>query len=502
MNAKKILVVVGSYALCAALLVVLWLQVFDNVDDYAADTLYSQVEDLPEIPLRMAFTGNPAIYEFIWEYGRERYWEEDIIYFAVAFLNNHPLLNSNAILYFDIDSLLGRGSNLPLSRRSFIDVAVLNEFLLQINQLVPRLPYLEDFEINGALMRISAILNDSHTYVLPLNPSGWLPLHIAPHTAHRYYDGLFPTIYPHIHRVCPTLEQLLGTRIIAMNDMSFAEIFQRVLQLRGIENDVHFPWHEFFDSTTLAYICVMEYGDPSVTITGIDNEGNIVEAEVHFLDEFATEDMLIQREVDYETSFFRSRANENYWYQFFYDENMLYVRFLACFDMPSNPSSRFWQGIIDLLEAEAGVDTFVLDLRNNIGGHFLMGFGNFATWASNLQNQELLGRVYIIVNHITNSNGTNKANTLHNVVNDAILIGQPTGGAKNFFASEIHHGETPNFGVSFIISRGKFELAPDLPPDVPNTLIPDILIFRTLEDFANSHDPIMEAIRTGIYRTE
>jgi len=148
--------------------------------------------------------------------------------------------------------------------------------------------------------------------------------------------------------------------------------------------------------------------------------------------------------------------------------------------------------LIDKIVELGGVDTFVFDTRANPGGFLTEGNNRLIHWAMNEENRELLGNIYIAVDQFSHSNGAVIAMLWQHFVDDVIVIGTPTSGAFNFFAGNLHEGILPNSGLTFEISVLAHEYAPHQPN---SALIPDIIVHRTLRDYINNHDIVMDTIR-------
>ena len=500
MNAKKWLVVIGSYGFVAALLVVLWFQVFDGRETPppAVNARAARVADAEFV--RLPFLGNRAAYVMLWETERERAWEEDIVYFADILLRNHPLLANQTVRVWDVDTVLS--TRLYIPRRNVHDPELRDAFIQAVNELIYELPYLSDIQVNGRIMQIAAMPGDPFTLVGYLDER-MLAFHAAPHALERYSDDPFPPMYLHFNQVYNALYPLVNAGLIEINGVCIHEILGILSSTqRGRLSDVFISWSAPRVGVHLAYLGVIEPDAQSVNVTVVDTDGNVINAEMPFLYGHDAREMtwLGTNQV---SALYRSRPLENYWFRYSPAESMMYVRLRTNHEMFDLSSTQFWQDVIDGIVGSSGVDTFVLDLRNNWRGELLDGFVDFLRWADVPENRELMGRVYIIVHHLTSMYGTKAAVLLNHVVPDAVVIGQPTYGSTNFFSAPIWR-VMPNSGLNFWVNTMVWEMMPNLltDADAHNVLIPDILIFRTLEDFANSHDPIIEAIRTGIYRTD
>jgi hypothetical protein len=135
--------------------------------------------------------------------------------------------------------------------------------------------------------------------------------------------------------------------------------------------------------------------------------------------------------------------------------------------------------------AQPGVQRVVLDLRNNSGGFASI----LSPWIDEIQTSRFnqRGRLYVIVGRATFSAAMEATNHLHDRT-AAVFVGEPTGAKPQF---ELRRGDfaLPYFGIHVSYSNG-VEGANDADP----TLIPDICVGLTFQDYVNGVDPALNAI--------
>lgn len=71
----------------------------------------------------------------------------------------------------------------------------------------------------------------------------------------------------------------------------------------------------------------------------------------------------------------------------------------------------------------------------------------------------------------------------------AILVGEPTGGKPNGFG-EVKQATLPNSNLAIYYPVKSFHPISDADPE---SIMPDIPVRLTLEDFLAGHDPVLEA---------
>ena len=439
-----------------------------------------------------------------------------------------------------------RLSGWPRSANLF-DMQLFNEFLANLDTLHDQVPYLTDFEIVMGLWRAIAPTNDCHMsiaapgiFVRTNNPNLLTGLYLLPfapgivfHFEEHYSETAYPFPWPHIRSITTDFEDLINTRVLAINGVDVEEIFNRMRPIFPHENEVWLRTNPGYAAAWsnrdfLNYINVINYPEAeSVSVTLQDVNGNVFTAELPFI-LWHNELERTTHQNDHELMLFRARPTENYWFKHFPDENLMYLRLARNREMPGPvPAPGFPEEVntrsttyvirqmLDKiegrLEAEVfideygfesqrlverrGVDTFVLDLRYNPGGVTLDGFREFVHWAQTPANRRLLGSFYIVINHFTYSKGVEYAYTFREFIDDVVIIGSPTGGALNFFGGDGSVGITlPNSRITFSQPGSFFNLDPNQTSPT-NTLYPDIFVHRTLQDYVNNHDAVMALIR-------
>jgi hypothetical protein len=123
---------------------------------------------LMPMPVWEPFDGSLASYRYMHQ-GRDREWEEDAVIFAFELLIWHPLLSNNAVANKGrYEHRIGRHIymlNLHDDPVFYKPAYLRNEFLRRINELIPAIPSLEDYEIIYQLLEIVALLGDAHTTI-------------------------------------------------------------------------------------------------------------------------------------------------------------------------------------------------------------------------------------------------------------------------------------------------------------------------------------------------
>ena len=494
-----------SLSIC---LIVFMLNGCIHKDDYLVNDAYRQTEEVSihkdcpseDVPINKDQQNSaPSLweYDFIWPEGRDREWEEDIIFFAQMFLFEHPLLRNVQVPTSDVPSILS-GARLSDRTENFHDAMLRDQFLDQIHELISLIPELEDHEVIFSLSEIAAILGDAHTGLV-INRFIFQPLghHYYPFDFTYFSDGFFVQSVSAPGDLLVYYEEVLYSRLLAINGFDVEEIIERLSVVIPHENNVHLL-------VRVALADLMQHGE-LLTYLGITPGG-----ETEFLFESLEGDVFsvttsaraVCREVYVETTFIDINIEEfliysrSYWqwFEFLEEDNVMYLRLHNLFGTPATPSlEEFYLGLAqrtgELLEI-GQINTLVIDLRDNRGG-FLEYFEILFDLVYSERSD--FGSVVVLINHYTYSSAVVAAAIMRNYIEDVLLVGEPTSQPPNFFAGTATHW-LPNSNLAFEVSRVYFGI---LPGYLDDRLRPDIFIPMTFEDFINHRDPVLEAVLEG-----
>lgn len=472
--------------------------------------LYTQESTHVEYPpyIRTLFTGNIRDYEFHWHEGRDRAWEEDIIHFASIFTSTHSLLGIRPSMIMTPESLISEltpsyidGERYyrhtisidAIETRLLSDAYLRADFLEMINDLLIRIPELEDYEIIMGLYRSIANLPDDHTHIR-VSSEMTLPFFVKLHFDAQYSEASFQYPRLHIRQVYSGVDRLMNTRILYINGVDIDEVIGRLRPLVTAGNDTVLlnrigGFLQLLTSRdVLRYIAVVNT-EKVVPITVRDASGDVFTIDVPFLNPLHDYEWSFH-EVNIESLFFMPRPGEFFWYKYFPEESIMYARVSTFLERADLHSTQFWREMRNQIVQQSGVGTFVLDLRGNPGGRPLDGIVSLFQWARIEGNRELLGDMYVAIDFGSASQSVVQAFLFSNYVDNVTLIGSPAGATLNIFAGGTH--TLPNSGLRFFVSDNLMLLDPYTET---NKLYPDIFIYNTLEDFLNNHDAVFHEIR-------
>ena len=398
------------------------------------------------------FTGSVHNYRFMHQ-GRDRAWEEDVIEFARFMLFSHPSIRyATMITVHNLDRNMRHvGRTSLLEEHVYLRPDGLREeFLYRINELIPKIPDMKDYEIVYSLLEINTLLRDTHTRIVKdyYSYKGWALFNVV----FLYFnDGFYSAWFDN--------DNIVSGRLAAINNVPASEIFEIMSSVTPIEpgqtNEQAIRSRALLLSSRgfLAYAGVLDIADETAEFTFSDGEGNIfIVTKIIF--ESSESNTVLPTLLDESFRFSRhnlrdslsfSPDNEFYWYEYLSEYSMMYVRYIWFLEMAHYTFTQFTRDIIDAVNNAGGVERFVVDLRGNNGGELPQGFLNLVSWL--YDNQELAGSVYVLIDHGTYSAGVTGAAVLRRSLEHSLLVGEPAGQPPNFLARATAISRLPNSGL-------------------------------------------------------
>ena len=352
-----------------------------------------------------------------------------------------------------------------------------SRFESEIASLRASVPSLPDFAVVVGLMRILALVGDSHTTIDLRSFNGFRQL---PVRFEWFADGIFVVGASEEHR------QALGLRLVRIGSASVTAVVENLSEVIPYEND---SWLRFSVVSLLTVPEILEarslVADASRVPLGLeDAEGRAVEMEVE------AEPRQTLTLVDWgpppeARPLYRQREDENYWLTFLEPSRILYVQYRRASDGGPEPFSQFAARIVQMLDSEP-VRALVLDLRNNTGGNsglmepLLVALERRPEWSGG-------EGLYTIVGRATFSSALMNAFDLKTRTR-AILVGEPTGGKPN------HYGQVSSFRLPTSGVRVSFDAFFRL--SAIRSLLPraGYSVKLRSQDYFEGRDPVLETV--------
>lgn len=426
-------------------------------------------------PLEISFSD----YEFLYTDERDRNWEEDVVYLARLFLGEypakgHPLLRDREAVTLQLGNYLLGYFYTEESRIQFID---------DIQFLISRIPELSDTEILYEIQRIVAGLSDSHSR-LYLPASECFTLLLQP-----FYTENGVAL--RAVRLPSEYGDLLYARLTAINGIPIEQVIERLSNYIPRECDAGmmesltstiYSTGLLYRKDALQVIGVVGAEDDTAQFEFVTDHGEHISVELSAVttEEQAQIDMALGDWFSSDTFSYEHMIYTYYWYKLYEESGAIYLRFNIIMEMSHYPITEFFQDIEnDLVGSQAEV--VIIDLRFTPGGA-IQNF-DFVEAVCQLDME----KVYVLIDGSSQSGAPLLAAELLQGVPNAVLVGQPAGQPPNFFA-DARKFTLPNSQISFAVSDMWYCYWPDYAHE---TLMPDILIYQTLEDYMNGVDTVL-----------
>jgi hypothetical protein len=353
-----------------------------------------------------------------------------------------------------------------------------SRFDSEISRLRAEVSSLSDAAVVVGLMRILALVGDSHTTIDLRSFTGFrqLPLRFE-----WFADGIF------VIGATEEYREALGLRLSRIGGAPVEAVIEVLREVIPYENE---SWLRFSLVSILTIPEVLEAQNlvaaaSRISLELLDSGGRAVEIEVPAMPRqgLTFTDAGPPPEA---RPLYRQRPDENYWLAFLEPSRTLYVQYRRASDGGPEPFSRFAAGIVERLDTEP-VRALVLDLRNNTGGNsglmepLLLALERRPEWSSG-------DGLYTIIGRATFSSALMNAFDLK-VRTRAILVGEPTGGKPNHYG-QVSSFYLPTSGIRVFHSTRFFRLSAT---DVPS-LEPDVGVELRSRDYFEGRDPVLEAV--------
>lgn len=338
-------------------------------------------------------------------------------------------------------------------------------------------PSLDEASIVVGMMRILAMVGDSHTTldVGTFNGFRQLPLRFE-----WFSDGIF------VVAAAEPFRETLGMRVRRLGVAPIEAVVEALTEVIPHENEA---WLRFSAVSILSIPEVLEAlslaPDASAVALELEGEnGRAVSVEIPAEPRRPTAFVDAGPEV---VPLYRQRPGDNYWLALLEDSGTLYVQYRRASDAGAEPFSAFAGRIVQLLDTEP-VRALVIDLRHNSGGNssllepLLGALERRPQWSSG-------EGLYTIIGRATFSSAIINAVDLKRRAR-AILVGEPTGGKPNHYG-QVASFTLPNSGIRISYSTRFFRLLSD---SDPASLEPDVRVELSSRDYLEGRDPVLETI--------
>lgn len=416
------------------------------------------------------FNGNADEYVYMYEEGRNRDWEEDIIYLAKTFLEMHPtLVDGNVFGY------IASPGNLVVETVYCYDENVRKEFIDMVNLLIPKIDEISDLEIFMEINRIIAITGDGYSYIGDYSIEKTFPVRFWGFCVDGEY-GIY------VRAISEEYSHLMYSKLESINGISIKEIVKNTRNfVAQSEGSLYTRYSSCFETREyLAAVGVMEYEDETVTYCFVKEDGTKEEVELKIT---SAED--VPKDPTAGTFAFFDIFDKDYFYEMI-DEETIYIR-IAYFNEAPYYSFGKMANEISSIAKNGSITKTIIDFRGGAGGS--TGISGYDTFLKTICEEDF-GNVYILNDGANQHIGVYTASIIRRHNSNAVIVGSASEG-PNFYTHNGPYFYLPNNGFRFTCSDRMLISWPGYEYDV---LMPDIEIYQTVEDYKNGVDTVLEAV--------
>ncbi len=436
---------------------------FDDFGRFAGDTRFEALSEHPDYR-RISGAGDWSSVD------RTAGWRADLAYFVDLMLERHP--------------------------NPFHTVGEA-EWRAAVDSLNAEIPQLTDLQVVGRFMRLAGMIEDGHTSVYPPF-DGPLAFHMTPIWPYALGDEW------RIVAAAPEYEELVGARIVAVEDVPIAEAERLIAGHLPRDNAITPKW---VTSVALQFAeisaGVFDSGNPSVLTVDFElpsGEHRRVSIPGGPIDRNPMSAWVPRGWPSAEPEvapLWLGRVDEGLWFEELAEIDTVYAQINQIRDAQDLSMEEFGRQLRQRL-SDGGFRHLILDLRHNNGGN---GYLNWPLVRELVRTEAIdhADGLFVITGRRTFSAAQLLANMLE-FHTDAIFVGEPTGSSPAFYGEDTLF-RLPYSGLTGSISSFWFQnrfISDDQRP----WIAPDIAAPLTWEDLIAGRDPALEAIRAHLERVE
>jgi len=360
------------------------------------------------------------------------------------------------------------------------------EFKKAVADLDKSIPSLEDHEVIVGFMRILAMIGDSHTDL---------------YDSTYWYFGF--RIYPlgllwfgnQLVVVSTTLEHrsLLGMQVVKIGDTDMEKAYSLISAIIPHENEVQVRVRSprFLVTAEILHALHIIPDMEKAKFILKDTQGKTISVELSPIEPYE----YYYRDIKWTTAYdapgvSKPLALQNeqdyYWFTYLEDYKTLYFKYNHCWEMKKKPFRQFMKELLHVADT-LPVEKVIIDFRHNVGGSTEI----LKPLIKELKKRPTInrkGHLFALIGPMTFSSAVLNAITLQEET-QVILVGEPTGGKPNSYG-DIKKIRLPNSRLIITYSTQYFHPLEGDPP----SLMPDILVETTVEDYFSGKDPKLEKI--------
>jgi hypothetical protein len=362
------------------------------------------------------------------------------------------------------------GRELPARHKNAFHHVSRDSFEHAVARLESRVDSLSGEAIYFELHKITAAIGDGHTGMF------------VPTNFHRYGIALRPFGGDlRVVRADHEAAALLGRRLVRIGGVPIAEATDR---LRGILSQDENEWYVraglplwFVMAESVHQLGLSADADHAV-YTAVDSTGREVSVKLTAM-ALGTRPNWVATTID--TPLYQRTRGAPLWFQPLAHDSCVYVAFNGYTHL-----ARYTGALWRYVDHHPGT-TLVVDLRRNGGGNYFTGRHHMVSPARARLASGKLRAMYVLIGNSTFSAAMANATDFRKQCR-ATLVGEPIGERPNSY-SERRLMELPHSGlvISYSVRYYKFQDS-----DEPPTVMPDVSIEPSWEDFRAGRDPLLD----------
>ncbi|ADY13366.1 peptidase S41 [Sphaerochaeta globosa str. Buddy] len=281
---------------------------------------------------------------------------------------------------------------------------------------------------------------------------------------------------------------LLGSEIIAINDVPIEEVQRRASPLFSHDNEVWLRYYlsQQFNLTNLyTYIGIADSPSLSVNLTLKQRSTDQIHT-ITLTPVSAKEYGMLSFATWYQAHPETGASNAPYRALLLEENNTLFVQYNVCMSYEEYPLQSFIDEIVSLVTSKS-FGRVIVDLRYNSGGDSRL-FEPMVDGLAALQTEQGFA-LDVLIGEGTFSSAL--MNAMHfRQRTQARLVGTPTGGSLNHYG-ETAHFTLPNSDIAVSYSTKHFVMDRNYKG---TSLVPDVVIEQTVEDILLGKDTVVETL--------
>lgn len=350
------------------------------------------------------------------------------------------------------------------------------EFNDKVNNLIGRVDKLHNKQVFVEMNKITASLGDAHTGM-------------------NYFDGF---TYPlkfycfndeiYVIDADESLESILYAKITKINGLDINIVAEGLKTLISHENEYWVKSYlpNYLSKPVFMYSLGIIPDEDKTTFEFKTICGDIIEKEINILSFNEQSDYINLNKSERNVYLFDREKEDNYWFEYLKEDKCVYFKYNVCEVMKGNLFLNFNYKMFSTINDD-DIDKFVIDLRHNSGGNSSV-INPFLKSIAELSSTNPEMQIYVIIGRSTFSSGVMAALDIKNKV-PIMIIGECTGGSPNSYG-DVGVFQLPNCKIPIQYSKRYFQLT----NDQAVTIVPDITVEPSINDFIENKDVVMDYI--------